>query len=108
MSYISLLDLFGYADILLAAMLLITPTPVPPVIAHAHAAVLFVKGASGVLPFNIIPMFLGPLVVPVGAFVDIVSVALILLSQPPMFAEYKGFVALLVMVKGVFTAASFF
>jgi len=102
----SLFDIFSYADITLAVMLLFTPSPLPEIFTHFHIAVLAWKGIAGINPtkINLIPMFLTPIIMPVMMAVDIVSAAVVIVSEPPFLASHKEVIAGMVLIKGVFTS----
>jgi hypothetical protein len=106
LSFLSLFDIFSYADIALAVMLFLSPSHLPEIITHTHCFILFYKGLAGVNPLriNLIPMFLAPVLSPILIFVDVVSASLVLISDPVILAGQKEIIAGLVMLKGVFTA----
>lgn len=105
MSALSLFDVFSYADLVLAAMLYMMPSPIPEALSLFHISVLAWKGLAGVWPFfNLIPQFIGPVFFPVAIVIDLVSASLVMMGQPPFLAAHKEIIAGMVLLKGVFSA----
>ncbi len=83
-------------DLIVGVMMLFTASPVPIVFAEIHAFFLIFKGTvtqiRGFPPM--MPIFI------LGTVADIISAAIIYTGQPPIFADYKVWIAGFLAFKG--------
>lgn len=96
------LDPLGLADLLSGIMLLFTASVVPDVISELHAAFLIFKGiGTMVKPF--------PLPAPVyylGGGADIMSAGILYIGTPPVLADFKIFLAYILVIKGIWSVST--
>ncbi|MFB6200191.1 MAG: hypothetical protein ABEJ83_04880 [Candidatus Nanohaloarchaea archaeon] len=99
-------DPIGALDLLVGIMLLFTPSPLPLTFAYAHSGFLIFKGAGTIIgPFKL-RWFGTPLFV-FGGAADILSAAILFVGQPPILAEYKAVISLVLAAKGGLTLVRF-
>lgn len=83
-------------DVIVGIMMLFTVSPVPIVFAEMHAFFLIFKGSitqiRGFPP--VMPIYI------LGTVADLISAAIIYTGQPPIFADYKVWIAGFLAFKG--------
>lgn len=84
-------------------MLWFTVTPLPESVSQIHAGFLIFKAfASFVRPVHLpLPFFI------IGGAADIMSAAILVTGQPPILAEYKIHLAVMLSLKGGWTFTNF-
>jgi hypothetical protein len=94
-------DPLGITDLLSGILLLLTVSQIPTVISEVHAAFLIFKGIGSMLK----PI---PLPLPVyylGGPADIMSAGILYIGQPPIFADYKIYLAYILLFKGIWSVS---
>jgi hypothetical protein len=94
-------DPLGITDILSGILLLFTVSHIPVVISEIHAAFLIFKGIGSMLK----PL---PLPLPVyylGGPADIMSAAILYTGSPPILADYKIYLAYILLFKGIWSVS---
>ncbi|MFB6193266.1 MAG: hypothetical protein ABEK00_03355 [Candidatus Nanohaloarchaea archaeon] len=93
------IDLLGLLDTLSGLLLYFTASPIPEVIAVAHAVFLIVKGVGTMVepvkfPFGVFIL---------GGFADLMSSSILFFGRPPMLVEYKLWISGILFLKGVWS-----
>ncbi|MFB6099754.1 MAG: hypothetical protein ABEK16_00640 [Candidatus Nanohalobium sp.] len=92
----------GLADLASGLLLLFTASPIPAGIAEIHAIFLIVKGLGTMIRALPLPTPFYYL----GGPADLISASILLVGQPPLFAEYKSILAGILMLKGLWSSFS--
>lgn len=90
-------DPIGMLDLGSGLLLLYTVSPIPEVVAATHAYFLLVKGGGTMLTAPIFPL---PVFI-LGGAADVISAAILLTGQPPVFGGFKEIIAGALFLKGV-------
>ena len=90
-------DPLGMLDLGSGILMLYTVSPVPEVVAMAHAYFLIIKGGGTMLVAPIFPM---PIFI-LGGAADVVSAAILMTGHPPILGGYKEIIAGALFLKGV-------
>ena len=90
-------DPIGMLDLGSGLLMIYTVSPVPEVIALAHAYFLIFKGAGTMLTAPIFPV---PIFI-IGGAADLISAAILFFGQPPLIGGYKEIIAGILFTKGL-------
>lgn len=94
-------DPLGITDVISGILLLLTTSAIPVWIGEIHAAFLIAKGIGSMLK----PV---PLPLPVyylGGPADIMSAGILYMGQPPILADYKIYLAYILLFKGIWSVS---
>ncbi len=93
----------GALDLLSAALLWFTLSPLPVAVAQFHAGFLFFKGGGSMI--NSVPLPVPVYVL--GGAADILSAAILFTGSPPVLVGYKNWIAGMLFLKGIWTFLGF-
>lgn len=89
-------DPLGVFDITIGVLMYFTASPVPELFATAHAAVLMAKGVGTMLKFPVFPPGSGA----IFGMADVISAGILFVGQPPLLADFKEVLAIILFAKG--------
>jgi len=90
-------NLTGLFDVVAGIFLYFTVSPLPAIVATAHALFLTYKGSATLIR----PLPLGMPVFIFGNAADLISAAILLTGTPPLIGGYKVWIAGFLFIKGI-------
>lgn len=92
------IDPLGLFDIFSATLILFTSSALPAEFLHLHAGFLYFKGFYSMIKINFIPW---PALNFLGSIADILSAAILFTGDPRVLADYKNWIAAILLIKGI-------